>query len=147
MLLEAFFIRINIGRVSELHSELAKRTLKADTSLIENLIKKSGREEEFHSLLEDVNKRVTIIEMDGKVIYDSAMYKREGSMDYHSERPEILEAMERGQGFDVRYSKTLGNQRAYYAEITKDLDGTEYVVRTSLNYESDYKDIKDLLIA
>jgi hypothetical protein len=62
LLLETFFIRTNIIKVSELHNELAKRTLAADTNLIENLVKENGREKEFYSLLKGVNKRVTIIE-------------------------------------------------------------------------------------
>ena len=138
MLLETFFIRTNIIKVSELHNELAKRTLAADTNLIENLVKENGREKEFYSLLKGVNKRVTIIETDGKVIYDSEMYTKEESMDYHRRRPEILEALANGNGFDVRYSDTLKAQRAYYAKVLKNFDGTEYIIRTSLNYESDW---------
>ncbi len=146
MFLEAIFIRSNIMRLSDLHGELAKRTLKEDSSLIENLLKISDTEEQFHSYLKDVNKRVTIIQLDGKVIYDSMMYELEESMDYHSKRPEVLEALEKGTGFDIRYSNTLKNMRAYYSVVTRDSDGEDYIVRTSLNYEREYSEIKRILL-
>jgi len=125
---------------------MARRTLKEDSSLIENLLKVSDTEAEFHSYLKDVDKRVTIIEMDGRVIYDSMMHEQEERMDYHSKRPEVVEAFEKGMGFDIRYSKTLGNTRAYYAVISMDSDGDEHIVRTSLNYEREYSEIKRTLL-
>lgn len=85
--------------------------------------------------------------MDGKVIYDSKMYTDEEGMDYHNNRPEVIEAREKGTGFDIRYSTTLNNRRAYYAYDTTDEHGTEYIIRLSLNYEKDFADIRNFLIS
>ena len=75
------------------------------------------------------------------------MHEREESMDYHSKRPEVVEAMKKGSAFDIRYSDTVKNKRAYYAELTEDDEGSKYIMRTSLNYERDYKEIKNIAIS
>jgi len=67
-------------------------------------------------------------------------------MDDHNNRPEVLEAKEEGAGFDIRYSNTLKNMRAYYAYIAEGTDEIQYVIRLSLNYEKNYAAIKRLLI-
>lgn len=63
-------------------------------------------------------RRVTLIGQDGTVIFDSqADY---GSMENHLERPEVIEAIERGYGSDRRESDTLMRNLHYAATVLSD---------------------------
>lgn len=62
----------------------------------------------------DDDLRITLIGTDGEVLYESLLNKDE--MDNHNERPEIIEAKEKGEGEAVRYSATSGTHTFYYAE-------------------------------
>lgn len=57
--------------------------------------------------------RVTLIDEDGTVLYDSVADT--GSLDNHAEREEIKAAMEEGKGISTRYSKTLTEKTMNYA--------------------------------
>ena len=50
--------------------------------------------------------RMTLIAPDGTVLYDS--YADESAMENHSQRPEVIEALQTGEGQSGRYSETLG---------------------------------------
>lgn len=58
--------------------------------------------------------RVTLIEPDGTVVFDSNVDP--DHMENHLERPEVQEAMQGGEGAATRTSATLGSQ-TYYAAI------------------------------
>lgn len=62
----------------------------------------------------DDDLRITLIGTDGEVLYESLLNKDE--MDNHNERPEIIEAREKGEGEAIRYSATSGTHTFYYAE-------------------------------
>ncbi|MDO4322690.1 MAG: ATP-binding protein [Lachnospiraceae bacterium] len=64
--------------------------------------------------------RVTVIDKDGTVIYDSQAGQE--SMSNHSDRPEIREAEESGEGYSVRHSDTLNSDMYYYAVRLKNGD-------------------------
>lgn len=57
--------------------------------------------------------RVTLVDSDGDVIYDNDSIT--GEMKNHKDRPEIAEAMEKGEGFAIRQSETIGESSIYYA--------------------------------
>lgn len=57
--------------------------------------------------------RITLMEADGTVIYDSEADIE--TMDNHSDREEIKEAIKTGVGEDSRYSKTISERTSYYA--------------------------------
>lgn len=57
--------------------------------------------------------RVTIVDEDGSVIYDNANDADE--MSNHIERPEIADALEKGEGSAIRQSETIGESSIYYA--------------------------------
>lgn len=58
--------------------------------------------------------RITLVRQDGIVLYDTNL--QENEMENHALRPEILEAIESGQGTDIRTSKSLGSNTFYYAK-------------------------------
>ena len=64
------------------------------------------------------NLRITVIDSDGKVIYDSNADI--GTMENHGNRPEVHEALEKGSGEAKRKSSTLDKTTYYYAEKMSD---------------------------
>lgn len=78
-------------------------------------------------ILEDL--RVTLIDINGNVIYDSYPNHDE-QMKNHLNRPEVQKALNHGNGFDVRRtSETTGVPYFYSATRYKD-----YIVRSALPY-------------
>ncbi|MFL6291467.1 MAG: ATP-binding protein, partial [Thermoanaerobaculia bacterium] len=74
--------------------------------------------------------RVTLIRGDGSVIADSARSDRQvGAMENHAERPEVREALARGQGVAVRHSDTTGDTYVYAARTLTDSRGELFVLR------------------
>ena len=73
----------------------------------------TGIEKDPYNPIDD-DLRITLIGADGEVLYESLLNKDE--MDNHNERPEIIEAREKGEGEAVRYSATSGTHTFYYAE-------------------------------
>ncbi len=81
----------------------------------------SGIESEGDDYLKriaDADNRITIINPDGSVSYDSK--SDINTMDNHSGREEIVEAIEKGKGESYRYSETIGTQTLYYAKKIDD---------------------------
>lgn len=62
--------------------------------------------------------RITWVDTDGSVLYDS--YADSESLQNHSDRPEIREALENGSGQSVRISDTLAEQTYYCAARLED---------------------------
>ena len=63
--------------------------------------------------------RVTLIQPDGRVVFDSEAEQE--SMPNHSDRPEITSALKNGEGTDIRTSETIGQSTFYYARQLNDL--------------------------
>ncbi|HCD71771.1 MAG TPA: hypothetical protein DEQ04_04315, partial [Thermovirga lienii] len=74
--------------------------------------------------------RVTIITFDGRVLYDNKVPVEE--LDDHGSRPEVREAILKGFGKDLRYSRSVKDQSLYMAKSVADKDGNLYVLRISL---------------
>ena len=58
--------------------------------------------------------RLTLISQDGQVIYDSE-HTDEATLENHKNRPEVRQAVNLGEGQDVRRSDTLEQEMFYYA--------------------------------
>lgn len=79
--------------------------------------------------------RITLIDTDGKVLYDSDAEAE--NLDNHADREEIGEAMENGTGRSIRYSQTLTEKTVNYAVRLSDgsilrVSQTQYTVVTVL---------------
>lgn len=83
--------------------------------------------------------RVTVIDKDGTVIYDTETKASE--MQNHIDREEIREARGSGKGVSVRASSTIGEKLIYAAAKTKD---GQYI-RTAKRYASVAKDFFSML--
>ncbi len=57
--------------------------------------------------------RVTVIDREGEVLFDSQA--GDSGMENHRDRPEVREAEEEGEGYAVRHSDTLNRAMYYYA--------------------------------
>lgn len=68
---------------------------------------------EFISSLQDAGLRLTMIDHEGKVLFDSEMDV--DKMESHQQRPEVMDAISVGEGEAVRYSDTLSSVMFYYA--------------------------------
>lgn len=74
--------------------------------------------------------RLTLIDVDGTVLYDSN--KQAAEMENHEDRPEILSAFAYGTGEDTRLSETLGKSTYYYASRLE----SGQVIRVSATIDS-----------
>ena len=80
-----------------------------------------GTENAGIEYLEDIslkNYRLTLIDKDGKVLFDSV--KDVSEMENHLNREEIKEAFEKGKGSSSRYSSTLTEKTLYEAILLSD---------------------------
>lgn len=68
---------------------------------------------DFFEGFDSHNNRVTLINENGKVLFDSEADANK--LDNHAERKEIQEAMEKGKGMSIRYSTTLTEKTINYA--------------------------------
>jgi two-component system phosphate regulon sensor histidine kinase PhoR len=80
-----------------------------------------------------IGSRVTIINMDGKVLADSKVaFSRLGELENHGSRPEVLEALRSGIGEQIRYSATLKIDMLYTAVAIKKGGVNSGIVRLAL---------------
>ncbi len=93
----------------------------------------------FLESLEDTDRRITLINSDGTVIFDNQADTT--ALDNHAEREEIKEAMEKGKGMSVRYSKTLTEKTLYYAVKLSDSS----ILRVSTNQYTVFTIVMGLL--
>lgn len=75
--------------------------------------------------------RVTLIDQQGKVLYDSEIDPL--ALDNHASRPEIIEAIQSGEGEAIRKSTSLKDSNIYYYALKLE-DGT--ILRLSKNATS-----------
>ena len=105
------------------------------------LIEDLDHPEEFQEKIKSLEKysgiRTTVIRKDGKVIFDSS-YSPE-LMEDHSNRPEFIEALKKGEGFSIRLSPTLNKNLLYFAMFD---NKRGYVVRVSEDYIKIYNFLK-----
>jgi two-component system phosphate regulon sensor histidine kinase PhoR len=83
-----------------------------------------------HEIGADSGLRITLIRSDGSVIADSARTDQElHHMENHAARPEVQDALARGEGVAVRHSDTTGQTYVYAARTLTDAKGELFVLR------------------
>ncbi|WP_249029080.1 sensor histidine kinase [Tannockella kyphosi] len=83
------------------------------------------------------NTRITVIDIEGNVVADTD----EQDLENHSDRDEVIEAIESGEGMSIRYSETLETNLMYVAYFNG-----EYVCRLSIEYSGIFDNLDLLLI-
>jgi len=74
--------------------------------------------------------RVTVIASNGQVLAESQADA--STMDNHADRPEIVEALSKGQGQSIRHSATIDRDLSYYAVRLSTAQGPPVVLRFAL---------------
>lgn len=103
LLVLAATIALILGVLYHFFEKQIQTELKNEADFLSQAVEKSG--EDFFDGFESDDNRVTLIDAEGNVLYDSRADVE--SMDNHAQRPEIMEAREQGFGMSVRYSSTL----------------------------------------
>lgn len=102
-----------------------------DSSVIKNIVT------DYYRI---TNTRITIINIDGKVLADSKRNVEE--MDNHSDRKEFKEVFEKGYGYDIRKSYTLDSTLMYVAiPYINNRGEIEKVIRASVSIDDINKEI------
>lgn len=119
-------------RLRAAYLDRTQAELRSGCALAAELMAEPFRREQFDVLQEwavrlglSLNCRVTVIQADGRVVADS---QAEAShMDNHSHRPEVLQAVEEGEGTSVRTSDTIHRAMLYHARRSKSGGRTWFV--------------------
>jgi two-component system phosphate regulon sensor histidine kinase PhoR len=103
--------------------------LESEAAYVAQGIEQMG--EQYFDGLDTSKNRITWIDADGTVLYDSKADVE--TMENHANREEVVEAFETGTGEAVRYSKTLSEQTIYYAILLDNgtvarVSSTQYTV-------------------
>lgn len=117
-----------MGVLYEYFSNVEQAQLRMQTNLAAQGVTNEGIAY-FHNL-HITNYRISWIDADGKVIYDSE--SDTATMENHLEREEVLEALSAGYGESRRYSVTLTERSLYSAQKLE--DGT--ILRLSISQRS-----------
>lgn len=131
------FVGFQYIREKEYKSEFLNAQLQLyNTTLLQTIENAPSFEEyvETHTLpFEDL--RISIISLDGTVIYDNMLTA--DSLDNHSKRPEVADALKKGEGHHTeRLSASDG--REYFYSATR---GKEFVVRTAIPQSDALKEL------
>ena len=110
-LLVAFFMMITFYKFN---TQSQMDSLKNIGNLISNLINSSNIDE-LNQIEnnKDLNIRITLIDLDGSVLFDNKANTID--IENHIDRPEVEQALDTGYGESVRFSSTLGYNTYYYA--------------------------------
>ncbi|MBQ8367075.1 MAG: sensor histidine kinase [Alistipes sp.] len=79
--------------------------------------------------------RISIIALSGAVVYDNAIPL--DSLDNHRRRPEVADALARGEGYNISRQST-SDGREYFYSATR---GERVIVRTAIPYSSTLQDL------
>jgi len=115
------------------YQESVKSNLKDNNDFISNLLKNKNYDYKkvFNGeRFKNFPIRITFIDNKGTVIFDSSLNPI--SMENHGTRPEVISAIKYGEGYNIRYSKSIGKDMIYYALRLEN----GYVIRSSLPMNS-----------
>ncbi|MDD7684242.1 PAS domain S-box protein, partial [Eubacterium pyruvativorans] len=110
-------------------TQVSERQLRTQLNLASRGLTLEGTK--YFRSLNDENVRITWIDRNGKVLYDSSRSDVSG-MENHRDRKEVQEALQKGYGESERYSTTLTEKMLYAAR--RQPDGT--VLRMSVSQYS-----------
>ena len=124
-------------RKSQLESQLDQITVLTHNYIRSNAILEKGNFGKIDSLMEIFpvqNIRVTVIDPEGMVLYDSEVIDY-GGMENHLQRPEVRGSVASEFGANIRESSTTGSSYYYYARFYSD-----YFIRTAALYDIQVRD-------
>ena len=120
-------IALFLNVLNNTYTQRLADSLKEDVAFIEKGFEVEGLDY-FNDL--DSKERITLIDEDGSVLFDNR--RDSESLENHSDREEIKEAIETGEGYSRRYSDSIGVVSIYYAKALENGD----IIRVSLEADS-----------
>lgn len=110
------------------YADLAAGIMERDTGKVA-----TKKIEHFVRMLPDSAIRLTIMRHNGSVLYESEHNAPE-RMGNHADRPEVVEALTKTDGYDIRESATMKAEYFYYAKSYP-----HFIVRVALPYTPDIR--------
>lgn len=110
------------------YADLAAGIMERDTGKVA-----TKKIEHFVTTLPDSTIRLTIMRHNGSVLYESEHNAPE-RMGNHADRPEVVEALTKTDGYDIRESATMKAEYFYYAKSYP-----HFIVRVALPYTPDIR--------
>jgi two-component system phosphate regulon sensor histidine kinase PhoR len=143
LLFTAIIILLDYYHEKRYRTNALNKELEGYTGLINNYISKNVPDEKsiipaldsLISIFPDKNIRTTVINLDGKVMYDSEM-KNPAEMENHLLRPEIQTALNKMTGSDIRISASTNIKYYYFARRFE-----SYFIRMSVVYNIEARQI------
>ena len=93
-------------------AENLRQQVQQEAAYLKEVVDSVGTESLETGLLSRFDGRITLVDAAGNVLFDS--WEDAAEMENHSDRPEIVQALESGSGVASRYSETLA-ETSYYA--------------------------------
>lgn len=118
-------IALIMGILFHFFEKQIQTELKSEADFLVQAVENEGTD--FFEGFDSPDHRVTLVDADGTVLYDSETDA--AALDNHAEREEIKAAMEYGNGMSIRYSKTLTEKTVNYARRLSD----HRILRVSTN--------------
>lgn len=106
-----FSLILSFGVMYYYLNNIQERELKTELTVVAQSVEKYGVD--YLKNTEFNRGRITLIEPNGKVIFDNKVVVEQ--LDNHRDREEIQEAIKYGIGYSVRYSDTLMTETVYYS--------------------------------
>ena len=129
-LLIVCFVGFQYHREKELRTELLDSQLQIINAQLEEALSNARTPDDFFDTHSDFFEglRITLIDLDGTVVYDSEEPPAE--MSNHLDRPEVAAALTDGHGYTIR-RQSENNGRTYFYSASRIGDR---IVRSSLPY-------------
>lgn len=108
----------NVSGMTALYIDANLKNGNANLNIIDSLVE----------IIPVHNIRITVINTDGSVLYDSYVDDY-ASMENHSSRPEVLDALKKQSGSSIRHSASTGKEYFYYAKLVDN-----YIIRSAAEY-------------
>ena len=109
---------IIMGALYGYFGHVQERQLHDELTIAAAAMEQGGGVDYLHKLPADEDYRITWLKADGTVLYDTR--SDAGSMENHSQRQEVRDALKTGAGESSRYSATLLEKMLYYAQRLSD---------------------------
>ena len=100
------------------YSSYMRQDVKNEAEYLAHALDNTKGEVFIRGIGDMITSRLTLIEEDGKVVFDSRT--EAGDMENHGDRPEVQQALKEGKGERVRFSQTFSQQTFYYALSLED---------------------------